>query len=349
VSGAGLTLGALAERLDCELRGDATRHVTALETLERAGPYDLAFAVDRRWRDRLRSSRAGAVIVPPVLAADAPADHLLADDPYACYARASWLLSPEPRPPAGIHPSVVLEEEVEIDPSAALGPGVVVGKGTRIGPDAILGAHAVIGAGCRIGARTRLFPRVTLGDEVSIGADCRVQSGAVIGGEGFGFARARDGWLPIRQAGGVAVGSRVHVGANTTIDRGAIEPTTIADGVILDNQIQIAHNVRIGENTAIAGCTGVAGSTSIGRDCLIGGACDIVGHVEICDGVVLNATSFVSRSITAPGRYGSGPPLLPERRWRRVFVALGRLDELARRVRRLEGPPDGGGRKNGED
>jgi len=336
VSGRGLTLGTLATRLGCELHGDAGRTVSALASVEAAGPGELAFVVDMRWRERLAACRAGAVIVPPALAEDAPGDHLVAADPYACYARASWLLAPETPAVAGTHPSAIVDPEADVATSAALGPGVVVEAGARIEEHVIVGAHGVIGRDCRVGRGTRLFPRVTLGDDVALGADCRVQSGAVIGGEGFGYAPSADGWCAIRQAGGVRIGDRVHIGANTTIDRGALDPTRIADGVILDNQIQIAHNVVIGENTAIAGCTGIAGSTRIGRDCLIGGSCDIVGHVEIADGVVLNATSFVSRSITAPGRYGSGPPLLPERRWRRTFATLGRVDELVRRVARLE-------------
>lgn len=346
-SGPGLTLGSLAERLGLELRGDAERAVRALASVESAGPDELAFVVDVRWRDRLAACRAGAVIVPPALAADAPGDHLVSADPYASYARASWLLAPESRPAAGVHPSAVLGPGAVVAPSAAIGPWSVVGEGSEIGEDVVVGAHAVIGAGCRIGRGTRLFPRVTLGDDVTLGPDCRVQSGAVIGGDGFGYAPTADGWCAIRQAGGVRIGARVHVGANTTIDRGALDPTRIADGVILDNQIQIAHNVRIGENTAIAGCTGIAGSTVIGRNCLIGGACDIVGHVEIADGVVLNAASFVSRSVLEPGRYGSAPPLLPERRWRRAFAALGRLDELARRLARLERAESGGPRAAG--
>ena len=330
------TLGELAERLGCELRGDAGRAVERLAPIDSAGPADLAFVVDRRWRGRLRATRAGAVIVPPPLAADAPGDHLVATDPYACYAEASWLLAPEPPVAGGIHPGAVVAPDARIDPGARIGPGVVIGEGCEIGAAAVLDAHTVIGRDCRIGARCRLFARVTLGDEVVLGEGCRVQSGAVIGAEGFGYARTAGGWRPIRQSGGVVLGARVHVGANTTIDRGAIEPTVIADGVILDNQIQIAHNVRIGENTAIAGCTGIAGSTRIGRDCLIGGACNIVGHIEIADRVVLNAASLVTRSIEASGRYGSGGPLLPERQWRRAFATLGRLDELLRRLRRLE-------------
>ncbi len=180
------------------------------------------------------------------------------------------------------------------------------------------------------------MPHVVVAHGCVLGEHCRVQSGAVIGSEGFGFAPSANGWQAIHQIGGVRVGSRVHIGANTTIDRGAMDDTEIADGVILDNQIQIAHNVKIGKNTAIAGCVGIAGSTVIGSSCQIGGACNIVGHLKITDGVVLNAASTITQSITEPGRYGSAVPLMPVSRWRRAYIAFSQLDGLMKRVRKLE-------------
>ena len=276
------------------------------------------------------------MIVPPALADGTDVDRLIVDEPYAAYAEASWLFAPEPPVRGGIDPSARIDPAARVHERAGVAAGAVIAAGSEIGAGALVGEYCVIGPDCRIGERTRLFPRVILGEGVTLGEDCRVQSGAVIGSEGFGYAPTKAGWRAIRQTGGVRIGARVHVGANTTIDRGALEPTVIEDGVILDNQIQIAHNVRIGENTAIAGCTGVAGSTRIGRACRIGGACNIVGHLEIADGVVLNAASLVTRSITEPGRYGSGGPLQAEAQWRRTFAALGRLDGLLRRVRRLE-------------
>lgn len=331
-----LTLAELASRLDCELHGDGSASVGRLAPLDSAGPDDLAFVVDASWRDRLAASLAGAVIVPPELANTAPGAHLVSQDPYASFASASWLFAPDDDIAAGRHESAVVDATATIADTSIIGAGVVIGAATTIGDDVRVDAGCVIGRDCAIGAGTRLFARVVIGDAVTMGRSCRVQSGAVVGSEGFGYARTSQGWQAIRQAGGVSIGNRVHIGANTTIDGGAIEPTILADGVILDNQIQIAHNVRIGENTAIAGCTGIAGSTVIGRDCLIGGACNIVGHIEIADGVILNAASLVVRSIDEPGRYGSGSPLQPERRWRRTFAAIGKLDELVRRVRRLE-------------
>lgn len=211
-----------------------------------------------------------------------------------------------------------------------------------IGADTVVGERVVLEACCILGERVdiasdcRLFARVTLHDGCRLGQACRIQSGAVIGGEGFGYAPGADGWRAIHQTGGVRLGDRVHVGANTTIDRGAIDDTVIDSGVILDNQIQIAHNVRIGENTAIAGCVGIAGSTVIGKRCQIGGASNIVGHIRIADDVTLNAASLVTQSIDVPGRYGSGAPLQPVKRWRRTYVTLNKLDDLLARVRRLE-------------
>jgi len=292
--------------------------------------------VNARFSDALKACQAGAVIIPESLREIAPGNFLVSDNPYAAYAQASWILKPTTAPNHGVHENAVVEASARVSASASIGPAAVIGANTVIGDGVVVGAHCVIGNNVSIGAGTTLFSRVTLHDDTVIGDDCRFQCGAVVGSEGFGYARTVDGWLQIHQIGGVRIGNRVHVGANTTIDCGAIDPTVIADGVILDNQIQIAHNVQIGENTAIAGCVGIAGSTKIGANCQIGGACNIVGHLSIADGVIINAASLVTRSIRQAGRYGSGTPLQPERIWRRSFVNLSKLDDLFRRLRRLE-------------
>lgn len=326
----------LAEALKVKLQGEPDYPITALAPIDRAGRSDLAFVVSPRYAAALSASQAGAVIVPESMQHLAPGNVLISDNPYASYAKASWLLTPETPLLAQVHASAHIDPSASIAASAHIGPGVVIGAGSSIGENVVIGANCCLGSQVHLADECRLFPNVTLYDKVHLGAHCRVQSGAVIGSEGFGYARTAAGWEQIQQTGGVRIGERVHVGANTTIDCGAIDPTIIADGVILDNQIQIAHNVHIGENTAIAGCTGIAGSTRIGRNCQIGGACNIVGHISIADGVVVNAASLVSRSIDAAGRYGSGMPLQPEQAWRRSFVTLGKLDQLVRRVRLLE-------------
>jgi len=330
-----VNLAELANTLELELHGDATHEVSKLAPIASASENELSFVVSARYREQLLTSKAGAVIIPAALAEFASGNFLVSDNPYASYAKASWLLTPERLPDAGIADTACIDPSAIISRSASVGEHCVIGAHAVVADGVVLGAHCVLGANVNIGSRTRLFPRVTVYHDCLVGEHCRLQSGAVIGAEGFGFAYD-NGWQAIHQTGRVLIGSKVHIGANTTIDRGAIEDTVIADGVLLDNQIQIAHNVRIGENTAIAGCVGIAGSTQIGANCQIGGACNIIGHLEIVDGVVLNATSYVSQSIKSPGRYGSGMPLQTNGEWKRSFVILSKLSELLKRIKRLE-------------
>jgi UDP-3-O-[3-hydroxymyristoyl] glucosamine N-acyltransferase len=211
----------------------------------------------------------------------------------------------------------------------------VIEAGVSIGEHCVIGAGCFIGHDTLIGARSRLFAHVTIYHGCTLGAHCRVQSGTVIGGEGFGYARGPEGWQRINQVGGVVIGDRVEIGANTAIDRGAIGDTVIEEGVILDNLIQIAHNVRIGRNTAIAACTGIAGSANVGSECTIGGSVNINGHIHIVDKVHITATSFVIRSITEPGQYSSGMLLEKNSKWRRTAARLTQLDAMASKLRRL--------------
>jgi len=331
-----MLIAQLGKALDLAVHGNTEHEVTHLAPIETATSEALSFVVGKRYAKALQSSRAGAVIVPPDLLALAPGNALVSDNPYASYAQASWLLQPPEEPVPGIHPSAVVHADATVSSSASIGAHAVIGADSHIADFASVASHCVIGRQVQIGKACHLFPRVTVYDKVTMGQQCRIQSGAVIGAEGFGYAWQGDRWSQIQQLGGVRLGERVHVGANTTIDCGAIEPTVIGAGVILDNQIQIAHNVVVGENTAIAGCVGIAGSTRIGRHCQIGGASNIVGHLSIADYVIINAASLVTRSITEKGRYGSGTPLQSQGEWRRNFVNLGKLDTLFRRVRRLE-------------
>jgi len=331
-----MILKELAAALELDAVGDLSCTINALASIERAGVSDLSFVVSNKFVKQLQQSRAGAIILPPSMVEHVKGNYLICDDPYAAYARASWILKPDSVPASGVHVTAIIDSTAKIASSASIGAYASIGANSIVCDDARIGEHCSVGRDVVIGDRSRLFPRVTLLDRVSLGDDCRIQSGAVIGGEGFGYAWTKSGWSQIHQTGGVKIGDRVHIGANSTIDCGAIEPTIIEDGVILDNQIQIAHNVTIGQNTAIAGCVGIAGSTKIGAGCQIGGACNIVGHLTIADRVIINAASLVSRSIKDAGRYGSGMPLQPAHRWKRSFVNLGKLDDLFKRLRRLE-------------
>lgn len=327
---------ALAEALGLPLSGDPNRELDALAPLDRAGERDLSFVTDARHRETMLQSRAGLLIVPESLASECPVDHLVSSSPYHAYAKASWLLVPEVREAPGIHPSADVHASAELGSNVSIGAFTSIGAGASIGEGVSLGPGCRIARGVQIGDGSRLFANVTLGLRVEVGQACRIQPGAVIGGEGFGYAPSAEGWHAIHQVGGVRIGDRVHIGANTTIDSGAIDATVVEDGVILDNLIQLGHNVHIGQNTAIAAHTAVAGSTHIGKSCLIGGCVSINGHIRIGDGITITGTSFVSRSLEEPGSYGSGVPLQGSREWRRTFAAITRLTELMRRVGRLE-------------
>ncbi len=330
------TLGEIADRFGLECRGERSHRVNGMATLAVAGPDQLAFLANARYRRFLADSRAGAVILSPALANDYTGAALVAADPYLAYAHISRLFDATPVPTSGTHPSAVVADDARIDASAAIGPCAVIGAGVEIGAGCIVGAHAVIGDDTRLGENCRLHARVTLYHGVTIGAGSVLHSGVVIGADGFGFAPSRDGWKKIAQLGGVRVGRNCEIGANSTIDRGALDDTEIGDGVIIDNQVQVAHNVRIGEGTAIAGCVGIAGSTRIGAHCTIAGGAGIAGHLDICDGVHITAMALVTRSIDKPGSYSSGTGTMESASWRRNAVRFNRLDELYRRVVELE-------------
>jgi len=330
------TLAELAGLLQAQLKGDPEYPVSGLASLEQAGPDHLAFLANPRYARQLATTQAGVVIVAPEEAALAQGNALIIDNPYLAYARVSQLFDRASSVVPGRHPTAVVADDAVIHPTAAIAAGVVIGSGCEVAEGAILEANAVLGEGCKVGARTRIQANVTCYHDVWIGNDCLIHSGAVLGADGFGFAPAADGWIKIAQLGGVRIGDRVEIGACTTIDRGALEHTEIGDGVILDNQIQIAHNVKIGKNSAIAGCTAVAGSTKIGDRCTIAGACGITGHLELADGVHITAMSLVTKSITTPGAYSSGTGLMPSGQWKKNVVRFRQLDELARRLKSVE-------------
>ncbi|MFO0449144.1 MAG: UDP-3-O-(3-hydroxymyristoyl)glucosamine N-acyltransferase [Pseudomonadota bacterium] len=330
------TLGQLAARFGLELRGDPDATVDAVATLQHARAGTLSFLANPRYRRHLEGTEATAVVLDPASAADCRTNALVARNPYAAYARIAALLHPRAEPSPGVHPSAVVDPGAQLAPSAHVGAHVFVGPGCRLGERAVVGPGCMLEADVHVGDDTRLVARVSLYRGVRLGRRCLVHAGAVLGADGFGIAQDRDGWVKVPQVGGVQVGDDVEIGANTTIDRGAIEDTVLEDGVKLDNQIQVGHNVRSGAHTAIAGCVGISGSTTIGKRCLIAGAVGIVGHLEIADDVVVTGLSMVSSSITKPGMYSSGLPAIETGDWRRAVARLHRLDELFDRVKRLE-------------
>jgi UDP-3-O-[3-hydroxymyristoyl] glucosamine N-acyltransferase len=327
-------LGEIVARFGGELVGAGDTAISRIATLEGAGPGDLAFLANPRYRPQLATTRAAAVIMAPP-AAENVAAAILTPQPYLYYARVAQWLNPPPAPEPGIHPSAVVEGDVAA--SASIGPNVWIGSGAVIGEGVVIGANCSIGAGVSIGADSRLAANVAIYPGSSLGARCLVHSGAVIGADGFGFAREGDGrWVKIPQMGRVLIGDDVEIGAGTTIDRGALGDTVIADGVKLDNQIQVGHNVRIGAHTAMAGCVGIAGSTVIGARCTVGGATAILGHLQIADDVNVSAGTLVMKSIPAAGTYSGAIPLLEHGDWLRNFSRLRHLDAMADKIRALE-------------
>jgi len=329
-------LADLAAYLGGDLSGDGEVLISRVASLESAGPGEISFVTHVRHRAALDGCRASAVIVPQTLADATNTPRIVCGDPYLAYARTAQLFDPESRTVAGVHPSAVIESGVRIAADASVGAGAYVGHGSVIGAGSTIGPGTQIGAGCSVGGSCVLHARVTLYRGCVIGDRCVIHSGAVIGADGFGFAPDHGTWMKIPQSGRVVVGNDVEIGANTTIDRGALDDTVIEDGVKLDNQIQVAHNVRIGAHTAIAAMTGIAGSAKIGSHCMIGGAARIMGHITITDRVQIAATSFVSKSIAEPGSYSGAVPAAPSAEWLRNAAWLKNLGKLAARVKELE-------------
>lgn len=315
------------------MAGDAATRVTGVATLANAGPGQLAFLSNPRYRSQLADSAAAIVVMRSEDAEGHAGTALLARDPYSAFARIAALFDPSNAVAvAGTHASAVIAADAQIDPAAEVGPFVTVGARSRIEAGAVIGPGCVIGEDCVVGAGSRLVARVTLVTRVRLGKRVLIHPGAVLGADGFGLAMDGGRWIKVPQLGGVAIGDDCEIGANTTIDRGAMDDTVLEDDVRLDNQIQIGHNVRIGAHSAMAGCSAVAGSAVIGRYCLIGGGAGVLGHLELCDRVVVTAMSLVTHSIREPGEYSSGTPLMDNRSWRKSAARYKQLDALARKV-----------------
>jgi UDP-3-O-[3-hydroxymyristoyl] glucosamine N-acyltransferase len=334
----GASLGLLAVRHGCELRGDPDAVVDRVATLAGADGRAVAFLANAAYRHQLAHTRAAAVILSPRDVVGCPVAALVTPEPYVVFARVAAELHPAPAASPGVHPSATVDPGATVPASCEVGPGAVIGRGVVLGEDVIVGARSVLGERVTVGRGTRFMPGVTVYAGVRIGARCVLHSGVVLGSDGFGFAREREGaQVKVPQLGGVTVGDDVEIGANTTVDRGAIDDTVIGNGVKLDNQIQVGHNVRIGEHTVIAAQTGIAGSTTIGARCTVGGKAGFAGHIVVADDVVIGGGTSVTGSIRNPGVYaGGGTPADELPRWRRNMARFGQLDELAKRLRILE-------------
>ena len=334
-------LSDLVERFGGTCGGDLARRVSGFAPLETATTRQLAFVTAARYRGAVAASAASAILVTAKdagqLAAEA-ARLWVCRDPYLQFARiAQWFDErSRPRETPGIAPGAVVAATAQVDATAALGAHVVIGEHAIIGRRASIGAGTQIGAGSTVGEGTRLHPHVVVYPGCTIGARCIVHSGAVIGADGFGFAKDGAHWVKIPQVGGVVIGDDVEIGANTTIDRGALGDTIVGRGVKLDNQIQVGHNVRIGDDTIMAAFVGIAGSATIGERCMIGGAARIMGHVTIADDVVVSTQTFVSRSIAKAGQYTGYYPMAEHAAFEKSAAVLRRLDGLRERVRTLE-------------
>ena len=332
----GISLSELAKGVGATLAGDGAAIIRSVGTLENAGPDAIAFLTSAKYRSQLAATRAAAVIVAPADADATPLPKLVHANPYATYARVASLLYPAAAVQPGIDATARVANGATVDPSASVGPYAVVGTGTRIGARAMVGAHCAIGDDVSIGDDVRVYPRVTLYARTVVGARTIIHSGAVIGADGFGMAEDAGKWIKIPQVGRAVIGEDCEIGANTTVDRGAIDDTVIENDVKLDNQIQVGHNCRIGAHSAIAGCTGIAGSTTIGRGVRIGGAANIGGHLTIPNGTVISGASTVIGNIKAPGVYMGLFPLLPQDEWRHAAVEVRRIRSLSSRVAALE-------------
>lgn len=329
-------LAELAERFGLILRGDGGRRINGVATLADATPSQLTFLGNPRYRAQLGDTQAGAVILRTDDADACKTTALIASDPYVAFAKIAALFDRQPAAKAGIHPTAIVANSSRVAASAEIGPYCVIDENAVVDDEAILGPHCVIGRGCIVGAHTRLISRVTLVLRVTLGQRVLVHPGAVIGADGFGIANDAGQWRKVPQLGGVRIGDDCEIGANTTIDRGALGDTVLEEDVRLDNQIQIAHNVFVGAHTAMAGCVAVAGSARIGRHCLIGGGAGILGHLSLADRVTVTARTLVTHSLHSAGEYSSGTPVQENRQWRRNAARFARLDELARRVALIE-------------
>ena len=331
-----MKLQEIARRVNGYCPGEGGVEITGLATLANAESHQLSFFVNSRLRDCLRSTRAGGVILREEDVCMYGGPVVICENPYLAYAQVAGLFDQTPVPQPGCHSSAVIASDAVVDATAHVGPNVVVGAGACLEAGVTVGPGCVIGENVLIGQSSRLYANVTIYHGVKIGRRCVIQGGVVLGGDGFGNAKDKDQWIRIPQLGALTIGNDVQIGANTTIDRGSIEDTRVGNGVVIDNLVQIAHNCQIGDHTAIAGCVGIAGSVVIGRRCTLAGAARVADNVSIVDDVHLTVSTMVTASIDRPGSYSSGMPHMASRDWWRNVARFRRLDDVVRRLRRLE-------------
>lgn len=329
-------LAELAAALSLEFRGNGAREFVGLASLETADAQQLSFVAGRKYVPQLASSNAGAVIVHPDFLSAWSGDCLISTNPYLSFAQATWLFDDRPTPSGSVHPSAVVAEDAQLAPGVTVDANAVIEAGAVLGADVWIGANCFVGAHAQIGARTQLRPGVVVYHTVQIGEDCLVHGNTVLGCDGFGFAPSAQGWQKILQLATVKIGDRVEIGASTTIDRGALHDTVIGAGVIIDNQVHIAHGVQVGECTAIAGAVAIAGSTVIGKRCTIAGQAGLADHIVIADDVHIGGQGRVASSVTVAGHYASGSNLQPIKEWSRSAVRFGQLDAMSKRIAQLE-------------
>lgn len=330
------TLAEIANLLNAEVHGDSNCVITGIATLEQAQSGQITFLDNTRYRKYLSNTQASGVILKTDFLVECNTNAVVLDNPYLGFAKVAALFEKHFKPLPGIHPTAVVAENCDIHPTASIGAYCVIEAGVSVAENVVVSSGCVIGEQVKIGAKSWLWPNVTLYYGVQIGENVIIHSGAVIGSDGFGVANDKGIWHKVPQLGSVQIGNNVEIGANTTIDRGALNNTTIEDGVKLDNQIQVGHNVQIGAHTAIAGGVLIAGSARIGKYCMIGGGTGIAGHLEITDKVMITAMSRVTHSIQEPGVYSSGSPLQTNKAWQKNAARIRHLDELTRKVKQLE-------------
>lgn len=330
------TLKQIADHVAGSVKGNSEFEIDSVATLQNANSNQITFLANAKYKKYLAMTQAGAVIVEQQFAEFVAGNAIIVSDPYVAYAKIATLMYPQKQDNAGIDPTASVHQGAVVHASASIAAHVVIEDEVTIAENVSIGPGCVIKQGCAIDENTRLVANVTLCDSVKIGKRCTVHPGVVIGADGFGIANDKGKWIKIPQIGRVIIGDDVEIGANTTIDRGAIEDTIIGNGVKLDNQIQIGHNTVIGDNTVIAGCVGIAGSTKIGKNCAIGGGAGLGGHLEIVDGVQLTGMTMVTKSILTPGVYSSGIPAEPTQQWHKNVVRYRQLEQLNDRVKKLE-------------